>query len=256
MSARRPWAWPLVPIYAGLSRMSQAVKLSQQRSLFWPVLSVGSLSAGGAGKTPVVIALARLLQQEGWEVDVLTRGYRRLGDGVEQVKLLTAERGGDIAVDAQWFGDEPVMMAQATGAAVWVNSDRFLAGLAAEDATELNETNARRIHLLDDGFQHVRLARSLDAVLLTREDLDDALLPAGNLRESLAALRRADVVVVREDEREFVEARVRRAMRTDAKLWSIRRNLHFDGPLRVLGAGLRPSASARSLARWTLQRAC
>ncbi len=112
------------------------------------------------------------------------------------------------------FGDEPVLIARRTGVAVWVCADRFLAGKSAEVFAGqprwkvVSETSEgvkeagpfRGVHLLDDGFQHRRLARALDVVLVTAEDLEDALLPAGNRREQLRALRRADVVVVREEE--------------------------------------------------------
>jgi tetraacyldisaccharide 4'-kinase len=93
------------------------------------------------------------------------------------------------------------------------------------------------VHLLDDGFQHRGLARAVDVVVVTEEDLDDALLPAGNRREPLGALGRADVVVVREEERERVEVRVRALMGKDAVVWSVRRELRI-----AEGAGGRPMA--------------
>jgi tetraacyldisaccharide 4'-kinase len=98
------------------------------------------------------------------------------------------------------------------------------------------------VHLLDDGFQHGQLARALDVVLVTAEDLDDVLLPAGNLREPLTALGRADVVVVREEELEAVQARVWPRMREGAQMWVVRRRLRFPAPMKTLGAGLRPVA--------------
>ena len=76
MSARRTWARPLVPVYALALKAEDALRsagLPRVRSLRWPVVSVGSLSAGGAGKTPVVIALAKLLREGGWNVNVLSR---------------------------------------------------------------------------------------------------------------------------------------------------------------------------------------
>jgi tetraacyldisaccharide-1-P 4'-kinase len=79
VSARRVWALPLVPLYAaGLTVKDglRAAGLLKVRRLQWPVVSVGSLSAGGAGKTPVVMVMAELLQERGWTVDVLSRGYR------------------------------------------------------------------------------------------------------------------------------------------------------------------------------------
>jgi tetraacyldisaccharide 4'-kinase len=98
------------------------------------------------------------------------------------------------------------------------------------------------VHLLDDGFQHWQLARALDVVLVTAEDLDDALLPAGNLREPLSALGRAGVVVVREEELEAVQSRVWACMREGAQMWVVRRRLRFPAPMKTLGAGLRPVA--------------
>ncbi len=102
MSARRPWARPLVPLYAAAIRLKDGLRragLGRTRTLEWPVVSVGSLSAGGAGKTPVVIALAKLLREGGWTVDVLSRGYGREGRGVEQVRLeVEITRRGDLAM--------------------------------------------------------------------------------------------------------------------------------------------------------------
>ena len=78
------------------------------KTLQWPVVSVGSISAGGAGKTPVVIALAKMLRARGWDVDVLSRGYGRKGQGAG-----TGSGMGERA--AERYGDEPVLIARATG---------------------------------------------------------------------------------------------------------------------------------------------
>jgi tetraacyldisaccharide 4'-kinase len=142
----------------------------------------------------------------------------------------------DVAVDdaARRFGDEPVLIARRMGVQVWVGADRFVAGAQAETGSGV----ARNVHLLDDGFQHRKLARGMDVVVVTAEDLKDALLPAGNRREGLGALRRADAVVVREEERAEVELR----LRGDAVVWRVRREMRFPEPLGVLSAGLRPLA--------------
>jgi tetraacyldisaccharide 4'-kinase len=214
----RRWAVPLTPLYWAALRTKDALRTAgilRMRQLRWPVISVGSLSAGGAGKTPVVIALAELLRNSGHTVSVLSRGYGRQGREIERVDLTAPN-------PAQRFGDEPVLIATTTGFPVWVGSDRHAAGLAAEQAS-----CAAGIHLLDDGFQHRRLARTFDVVLLTVADLDDALLPAGNRREPLSALRRADAVVLREEERESLEPRIRRWLRPNTPIWSIRRTLHI-----------------------------
>jgi tetraacyldisaccharide 4'-kinase len=233
VKARRFWAWPLVPLYAaGLAVKDglRKARVLRPRRLKWPVVSVGSLSAGGAGKTPVVIALAELLRGRGWCVDVLSRGYGRSGSGVERVET-------NVQGAAARFGDEPVLIAQQAAVPVWVGADRFAAGSAAE----ANE-KACGVHLLDDGFQHRRLARALDVVLVTADDLEDALLPAGNRREGLRALRRADAVVLREEEREAVEARARKFMQAEAVVWGVRRELRFKDSLEELSAGPRPVA--------------
>jgi len=284
LSARRPWAWPLVPVYAAVLRAKESLR-GEPKKLAWPVVSVGSISAGGAGKTPVVIALARLLRKHGRQVDVLSRGYGREGSAIGVVDVQKPDA-------AKLFGDEPVLIALATGLGVWVGADRFAAGQLAEASgsattseeqvlplrqaqgqddnskgvrdeegeadssaalrndnskgvgNEEGRTNdgPKNVHLLDDGFQHRRLKRDVDIALVTAQDLEDALLPAGNRREPLEALKRADVVVIREEERELVEARVSALMREGALLWSVRRGLRFPAPLGVLSAGLRPLA--------------
>ena len=226
MSARRPWVWPLVPIYRAVLTVKESLR-SEPKRLQWPVVSVGSLSAGGAGKTPVVIALTQMLKARGWNVDVLSRGYGRRGSGVELVE----------GTDTRRFGDEPVLVAQRAEVPVWVGADRYAAGVRAEDAVK-----DRGVHLLDDGFQHRRLARAVDVVLVTADDLDDALLPAGNLREPLHELARADFVAVREEEADYVVPRVKPFLREATLLWTLRRKLRFPEPLFVFGAGLRPVA--------------
>ena len=100
----------------------------------------------------------------------------------------------------------------------------------------------RAVHILDDGFQHRRLARKVDVVLVTTDDLDDSLLPAGNLRERQRALGRADVIVVREREFKRIAPRIHHILHKSVTMWRIRRKLRFPAPLGVLSAGLRPVA--------------
>jgi tetraacyldisaccharide 4'-kinase len=214
---RRAWAAPLVPLY-GLG--VKAKNLAYDRAWFAahrlrrPVISVGSLSAGGAGKTPVVMMLAELLARESLAVDVLSRGYGRGSGVVEEV---------DPAGLAARFGDEPMEMARA-GLCVFVGAERYEAGVAAEAAEPV-----ATLHLLDDGFQHRRLARDLDVVVLTLEDAQDSLLPGGNLREPLQSLRRADVVVLREDEAAELSDVVARYSQAD--VWIARREIALPSPL-------------------------
>jgi tetraacyldisaccharide 4'-kinase len=146
-----------------------------------PVLSVGNISVGGSGKTPFVIALGTLLKQQGIAFDVLSRGYGRQSNDI-----LVVDPNG-------WpdqFGDEPLLMARRLGVPVIVGADRYQAGLLAE-----KQFPEVKLHLLDDGFQHRRLHRDFDIVLLTSSDLQDTLLPMGRLREPIVSLQRADALV-------------------------------------------------------------
>jgi tetraacyldisaccharide 4'-kinase len=156
-------------------------KLIRQEELQGPVISVGNLSVGGAGKTPFVILLGELLRKRGIALDVLTRGYGRTSRTVEIV---------DPQGTPECFGDEPLLIARSLGASVLVADERFAAGALAE------RTFGPQLHLLDDGFQHRQLARDFDIVLVTPEDLRDHLLPRGRLREPLSSLHRADAIVL------------------------------------------------------------
>jgi tetraacyldisaccharide 4'-kinase len=235
VSAPRPWAWPLVPIYAtviAVKSWMRRVGLLSSRRLRWPVVSVGAISSGGAGKTPVVIALAKLLKDRGWEVNVLTRGYGRAGTGTERVDI--TDPGAAVR-----YGDEPVVIATEADVAVWVGPDRYESGQLAQEGAA---TGWHGLHLLDDGFQHRQLARTLDLVLVTSDDLKDSMLPAGNLRESLKSLSRADAVIVREDEFEVAGKTVWELVWAGTPVWTVRRKLVFPAPLKALSAGLRPIA--------------
>ena len=175
---------PLSSLYGGVVAGRNALynrRWLRVRALRRPVISVGNLSTGGAGKTPFVILLGELLKQRGIRFDVLSRGYGRSTRGI-----LAVDPGG-LPRD---FGDEPLLIARRLQSPVVVGEDRYEAGQFAESRF------GPQIHLLDDGFQHRALARDFDIVLVTPEDTRDRLLPAGRLREPLGALRRADAVVL------------------------------------------------------------
>ena len=218
---------PLVPLYGAAQALDSIAYARGRRrveGLAWPVVSVGNLSMGGAGKTPFVIALARALKERGWVVDVLSRGYGRASDAVEQVIVHGVED------PAARYGDEPWLIAQHAEVPVFVGRERAAAGRLAEQV--LVDANGRRhVHLLDDGMQHRKLARDVEIVLLHRSDFETTLLPAGRLREPLSALERADFVVLREEDGDLA-ARARRWMRVDAQvdgqIWTIRRELEVS----------------------------
>jgi len=183
---------PLVPLYAaaaGAKNLAYDRGWLRAEHLRWPVVSVGNLSVGGSGKTPLVMRLAELLHDQGIAVDVLSRGYGRQTTATERV---------DPDGSPEEFGDESLLTARATGVPVFVGANRHTAGeLAERDAT------TPRVHLLDDGFQHRHLARSVDIVVLHRTDFSAHLLPAGRLREGFSSLRRAQIIVMREEDQDL-----------------------------------------------------
>ena len=221
---RRPWLLPLNPLYAfGLAWKNRSFDRNTHRgnTLVQPVVSVGSLSAGGAGKTPFVIALGAAIRNAGYGIDVLSRGHGRAGAETLRVSAVGT---------ADEFGDEPLLIAQRLLCPVYVGRERFKAGEWAErDRRHAREDKRLSIHLLDDGFQHRQLARAVDIVLLTAEDVRDALLPAGNLREPLRSLRRAGVILLREDEAAALEPVLARvfAKRPLPPVWTIQRRYAF-----------------------------
>ena len=173
------------------------------RRLQQPVISVGNISVGGAGKTPFLMMLGDLLRGRGIEFDVLSRGYRRRTKGVAVV---------DPAGLPVEFGDEPLLIARRMDVPVIVGEDRYEAGVLAE------ERFPGRWHLLDDAFQHRGLARDFDVVLVTPDDARDRLLPSGRLREPISALERADDVVLSSGAKpeDFPAAR---------RIWRVRRGI-------------------------------
>jgi tetraacyldisaccharide 4'-kinase len=230
---------PLVPGYAAAVAAKNALYdhgVLRQKTLAWPVISVGNLSIGGSGKTPFVLALHDLLAGLGWETDVLSRGYGRAGFATELV---------DPSGSAAHFGDEPLLLARA-GAAVYVSADRYRAGLLAEQQAHTTQA----LHILDDGLQHRDLARQVEIVLLLRDDLRDSLLPAGNLREPLSSLRRADIIVLREEDA-GIEAEARKLPNPERMplFWHVHRALRF----RTMEGAL-TSMPARPLAFCALAR--
>lgn len=161
----------------------------RRQHLARPVISVGNLSMGGTGKSPVVAAIAQWLVDQGERPAILSRGYGRADapDGV-----VVVSDGAQVREGVDRSGDEPLMLArQVPGAAVCVSPDRYLAGRLAE--RQLHCT----VHVLDDGFQHVQLARDLDVLVTTMGEIPQGrVIPMGRLREPVDAAARAQVLVV------------------------------------------------------------
>ena len=249
--AARPLLWPLAPAYRlalALREFELRTGLKPVRRLSWPVVSIGNLSAGGAGKTPFAIALARSLAARGVHVDVLSRGYGRRRSSLP---LLVDTRGA-----AEEFGDEPLEIAREAGVPVLVAAERYEAGLLAEAEEEasrqISESASQQtcVHLLDDGFQHRQLHRDVDILLLCGRDLSDHLLPAGNLRETLRAAERADVIAVPAVEPEVADWV--KAQGWERPVWRLRRRMdvpHVDGSVVAFCGIARPEQFFAGLKR-------
>jgi tetraacyldisaccharide 4'-kinase len=167
---------PIELLWRGVNRLRRALYRSgilKSKRLPRPVISVGNLAAGGSGKTPAVITIARYLTERGFTVAVLTRGYGRAGD----------EAGPVTSLDAARFGDEPVLIKSK------IHNAHVIVGLTRyENAMRFLDHNDCDVFILDDGFQHLQLARDLDVVI-------DA--GGGVMREGRSALADAGVVVQR-----------------------------------------------------------
>jgi tetraacyldisaccharide 4'-kinase len=187
-----------------------------------PVVSVGNLRAGGSGKTPTVAYLAALLLAHGERPAILTRGYARK---VETPDVTVVSDGAKVLAGLDESGDEPLMLARALpGVPVLVGRMRQASGRLAE--ARFGTT----VHLLDDGFQHLALARDVDLLLVSEDDLTDRVLPAGRLREPLTSAAAADAVIVSASAEEGVE-RVRRALGISS---AFRLHRKIGGP-RIVG---------------------
>jgi tetraacyldisaccharide 4'-kinase len=184
---------PLSGLYGVAMKARRAL---YQRGLFQvhrlgvPVVSVGNITTGGTGKTPLVEWIARTLARRQKRVCILTRGYARQHPG----NRVVVSNGREIFSDAREAGDEPLLLAEKLKgeAAVICDADRVAAARWA-----VENLNAD-LFILDDGFQHVRLARDMNIVAIdaTNPWGNGRLLPAGNLRESPDQLARADCIVI------------------------------------------------------------
>ena len=154
-----------------------------------PVISIGNLTVGGTGKTPLVIHIVKWLLAEGKRVAVLSRGYRR----TSREPMVMVSDGARILASLQEAGDEPYLIAQrCPEAVVAVGTDRYQLGRWVLDRFPLDCV------VLDDGFQHLRLHRDVDLLLVDAMDTYglDQVLPAGRLREPIEAAKRATAIIV------------------------------------------------------------
>lgn len=182
-------AWPLMWLLAQGWRAAAFVsarrKLARKRQLRTPVISIGGITMGGAGKTPFVAFTADLLSRQGLHPAILTRGYRRRSLAREIIVPANGSASPDVS------GDEAQILISSLST-VGIGADRWDTGRRIEDRF------APDVFLLDDGFQHRQLARDRDIVLIDALDpfSSGEVFPAGRLREPLSALSRASAFVI------------------------------------------------------------
>lgn len=183
---------PLNPVYAGViffRNMFFEKGILPQTKADVPVVSVGNLNVGGSGKTPLVIKVGMMLRNAGYNPGVLSRGYGRESRG-----YVLVSKDGELKSKVEECGDEIYQTVLESGLSAAVSEDRVS---GAQNL--VNETRVNLI-ILDDGFQHRYIAREVniaifDTQLWLENCLQRILLPAGNLREPVSALKRADIII-------------------------------------------------------------
>jgi tetraacyldisaccharide 4'-kinase len=182
----RPLLWLLSQLWTVASQWMLRRRAAHARRLDTPVVSVGGIGMGGSGKTPMVNYLAEKMSERGRHPAILTRGYRRRS--IETSILIEAGEDAPVSVT----GDEAQIFVHSGYAHAGIGANRWATGRLLEKEYQPG------VFLLDDGFQHVRLARDLDIVLIDALDpfSGEAVFPLGRLREPCGALSRADAFVI------------------------------------------------------------
>ena len=180
-----PLSW-LFGLFVFIRRYCYRIRLFRSYKLPVPVIVVGNISAGGTGKTPVVIWLAEKLQSAGLRPGIISRGYGATGNGQDLISV-TAKS------DPRLAGDEPVLIAQRIRCPVWVGRDRVAAARALLAANPECD-----IIISDDGLQHYRLQRDFEIAVMDgdRKFGNAQLLPAGPLREPESRMEAVDAIIV------------------------------------------------------------
>jgi tetraacyldisaccharide 4'-kinase len=166
-----------------------AAGMLPRRHLPGPVLSVGNITLGGTGKTPLVLYIAQVLTERGFQPAILTRGYKRTPSNT--TRILAPKEG--VPAAAGILGDEPaVMRRHLVSAWMGISKNRFQAG------SLISQKLRHAVFILDDGFQHRRLYRDLDIVMLDRSQSlqSNRVFPRGTLREPLSGLHRCHAIVL------------------------------------------------------------
>lgn len=192
---------PFSPIYAGLMKLRA---YGYQKNILTtydtgiPVISVGNLTMGGSGKTPLVSYIAHLLQKAGWRPAIISRGYRGSASG----RVNIVSDGTHTLLDAVQSGDEPYLLARTLKNVVVATSRKRVDGCRT-----VKEQYGCNVIILDDGFQHLGVARKLDLVLFDVQHFagNSRVFPGGDLREPISALQRASAFVLTGATEQFTE---------------------------------------------------
>ena len=187
------WAWLTLPLssllclIAGIRRYAYQAGWKRQQQLKVPVIVVGNIRVGGAGKTPLVAAIANFLGEQGYQLGIISRGYK--GEAPTWPQFVSPDS------DPRLVGDETVMLAQQTGCPVIAGPERPLS------AQQLIDQHGCDVIISDDGFQHFKLHRDIDIVVIdaARGLGNRWCMPSGPLRESPSALKFADMQVLNGD---------------------------------------------------------
>jgi tetraacyldisaccharide 4'-kinase len=178
--------WPASLLFGLLvffRRLFFRLRILKSHSVEIPVVVVGNLTAGGSGKTPLVLRIAELLKEHGWKPGIVSRGYGGSAD---------APREATIASDPAEVGDEPMLLARRSGCPVWVAPDRVAACRALREQHPDCD-----VIVTDDGLQHYALRRDVEVCVVDARGFGNGFLqPAGPLREPPSRLRSVDAVVV------------------------------------------------------------
>jgi len=183
---------PFSPLYSGIMKLRESLYLKgikRRYKLDVPVISVGNLTMGGTGKTPVVGLLARLLLEKGFKPAIISRGY----GGAANNKVNVVSNGREILMDAKSAGDEPCILAASLPEVPVLTG--IVRVLPCRHAIEEFHCN---VLILDDGFQHMSVQRDLDLVLFSGATLagNSRVFPGGDLREPITALKRCHAFVI------------------------------------------------------------
>jgi tetraacyldisaccharide 4'-kinase len=199
-----PFSW-LYGIGIGIRNFLFNVGVLRINHVGATVISVGNMTTGGTGKTPIVELIAQQLLEMQPHVAVLSRGYKRTSRGLVEVS-----DGSTIKTSVEEAGDEPFQIAQKLPGVAVVVDERRVRG-----AQFAIEKLGAEIILLDDGFQHRQLHHDSEIVVVdaSQSPFDMAMLPAGKRREQLSSLKRANAVVITRADSEIVADNLRKKMR-------------------------------------------